>query len=450
MSFFIHAIGFSCEAMQIDSDPNRQHSLEKPRIWKWRNSLTFCVEGIIPCEFGTDQPFSADLAHLRLADIERQFSFEVEQHRDKLRKDLITLKMHVESEKIKIQLEQASLEKKCTELQAQLTETQEEIDRVSTRLKEAPQKKRKSETQSQFQNRKKTWQEHHKAEIDSKEELVKEKEGHQKEIDRIRLQLAELSKRMQHATDANTDQLERKLAAVSTTINVATVGISLILKKDSNPNYYVLFSPLQSLEAAPVVFSSSNLIDMTSRFCVIVPPRGPFATTLAERLKIEKSAYSETMASYSKLKDTEAVAIDYLLSDTGDPRYGNVLVKTISELLERNGYSFADVKSLCIHIHTKKDPCALCTRLIEGMYSALNCPKLGTTLNCPEFVPGLRTPFRNIILVSSCENYRIGKARELFWEKDTSTGTSASAKPFDLSVLSENYLFFKLLYGTLK
>jgi hypothetical protein len=254
----------------------------------------------------------------------------------------------------------------------------------------------------------------------------------------------------QIVADAAPDQLERKLAAVSTTINVATVGISLILKKGSDQNYEVLFSPLQSSEAAPVVFSSSNLIGMSSRFCVIVPPRGPFATTLAERLKIDKSAYSETMASYSKLKDTEAIAIDYLLSDPEDHKYRNVLVKTIAELLEKNGYSFADVKSLCIHIHTKKDPCALCTRLIEGMYSALNCPKLGTTLNCPEFVPELGTPFRNIILVSSCENYRIGKARELFWEKDTSTVTSASAKPFDLSVSSENYLFFKFLYGTLK
>lgn len=104
---------------------------------------------------------------------------------------------------------------------------------------------------------------------------------------------------------------------------------------------------------------------MSSRFCVIVPPRGPFATTLAKRLKIDKSSYSETMASYSKLKDTEAVAIDYLLSNTSGHEYRNVLVKTISELLKGTGYSFADVKSLCIHIHTKKDPCALCTRLKE-------------------------------------------------------------------------------------
>jgi hypothetical protein len=155
ISFFIHAIGFSCEAMHTDSDPNRQHSSEKPRIWKWRNSLTFCVEGIIPCEFGTDPPFSADLAHLRLADIERQFSFEVEQYRDELRKGLIARKIIVETEKAKIQFEQASLEKKSTELQAQLTETQEEINSISTMLEGAPQKKRKGETQSQFRDRKK-------------------------------------------------------------------------------------------------------------------------------------------------------------------------------------------------------------------------------------------------------------------------------------------------------
>lgn len=435
IGFFIHAIGFSCGAMQIDPDLNRQHSLEKTRTWKWRNSLTFCVEGIIPCECGTNQPFSADLAHLTLAEIERQFSFEVEQYRDELRKGLIAQKMVVEAEKAKFQSEQALLGKRSTELQAQLTETQGEIDRVSTMLEGAPQVRRKKETATHFEERKESWQKQHKAEIDSKEKLVEKKEEYQKEIDQIRLQLAELSERMQQiAADANTDQLERKLAAVSTTINVATVGISLILKKGSYPNYEVLFSPLQSLKATPVVFSSSNLIGMSSRFCVIVPPRGPFATTLAERLKIDKSAYS-------KLKDTEAVVIDYLLSDTGDPKYRNVLVKTIGELLKKTDYSFTDVKSLCIHIHTKKDPCALCTRLIEGMYSALNCP---------EFVPELRTTLRNIILVSSCEDYRIGKARELFWRQDTSNGTSDSTKPYDLSDLSENYLFFKFLYGTLK
>lgn len=155
IGLFIHGIGFSCEAMQINSDPNRRHSSEKPRIWKWRNSLTFCVNGIIPLKLGTDQPFSADLAHLRIADIERQFSFEVEQHRDKLRKEIITLKMHAETEKLKIQFEQASLEKKSTELHAQLTEIQGKIDRVLTTLDGAPQKKRRDETQSQFQDRKK-------------------------------------------------------------------------------------------------------------------------------------------------------------------------------------------------------------------------------------------------------------------------------------------------------
>lgn len=461
--------------MLTDSDLHRQHDLAKPRLWKWRNSLNFCVNSIIPYELGTTKPFSADLKHLALADIERQFSFEVEQHRDHLKEELIKQKRLIEDRRMEIQSRQMLLEKQVSNLSAQLEKNQQEIELITGILNESPQVKRKGETGHQFDERKKSWPTREPTKVKELVVLftkydvtVSEKTTHidealklkgslterqaklLKEIEQTEHELSALSKEMQGIIEkGKTSQAERQLAAVSTTINAATVGISLILRKASDSNNYVLFSPLL-FKDMPIVFSSSSLTGMKSKFSIITPQRIDFATDLAKRLEVDKTQYSDTIASYSRLKDTETTAINYLLSNPGDEKYVNVLHKTIYELLNKNGYSYTDVQSLCVHIHTKKDPCGLCTRLIEGLYLELNKPRF--------ILPKIKTTLKNVVLVSSCEDYRTGKARELFLRNDTaqtetasssssSSLTTAIIKPFDLSESEEDYLFFKLLYG---
>lgn len=147
-----------------------------------------------------------------------------------------------------------------------------------------------------------------------------------------------------------------------------------------------------------------------------------------------------TIDSYSQLKDTEANAIHYLLTDPKDKSHRSILHRNISGLLMKTGYSMADIKSLCVHIHTKKDPCGLCTRLIEGFYRKLNLAGF--------IAPSIKTTLKNAVLVSSCDDYFGGKARSLFWKTDI-VDVRKNSIIYDLANLTDNCLFFKLIYGWL-
>lgn len=299
-----------------DSDPNRQHYSDKPRLWTWRSSLNFCINGTIPHEFGTTKPFSADLAHITLADIERQFSFEVEQHRDNLRRELIEHKRSLETERMKIQLEQMEIEKETTKLGSLLRETQEVIDSITKILVGAPQTKGKSETATGFSARKAGWSTREEIKVhqlnalfERYEIVVAEKSTHIDEAMKLRETLskrqAELSGEIEHMKrrmsegeqkthdiERDVSSFERQLSTVSTTINAATVGISIIVKKSVDPNYIVLFSPL-CLGEVPIVFSSSALAEMESSFFIVPPQRRDFAYNLARSLDIEKGPYAK-------------------------------------------------------------------------------------------------------------------------------------------------------------
>jgi hypothetical protein len=432
-------------AMIIDSDPNRVHAEGRQRLWKWRSSLNFCIGGAMPLDQKTGEVFSADLAHLELAEIERQFSFAVENQRNTLKAQIISKKRDIEAIRIRVQLmkqESAIMEKNIAESK-----------RIKALIPSKPRAKTGKGAKKENEKALQEWYDSVRAAISSEapndqieqllngrcEELLDQQrqfEARNAEIQDMINQLSDMERASQ--------KLERPLSFISVTLNVAVVGISLIVRKASDQPYFIIFFPLV-LRGCPIVFSSSSVGNI-DRFAVIEPPqRDDFGTRIATFLEVNKSPYGETMSSYSKLKDTEANAIDYLLSPHGDKKYASVLHANIDRMLQGTDYKIEDIQSIGINVHTKKDPCSLCTRLIEGLYIKLNNPAfLGKLL------PGISaTKLKKPVLVSSCEDYRIGKARVLFLEQDlgSSSSSSSSSVSFDLyDILKDESIFFKALY----
>lgn len=367
---------------------------------------------------------------------------------------MIKQKIDAESKKLEIQVEQLNLERDIVKLKTELDDFSRTIPTIKAILEDAP-KVRGHKTVTQFSEAQGRWINKKTGEIKQLDDIFElfkvvipegsnyiiealqlkkklEAEQPKKEMDlkEKKSQLNALLEQL-HKLELTHNALKRQLDTVSATINVATVGISIVLKKKDSLNYNVLFSPLcTSTEKTPIVFSSSALCEMNSQFCIVQPQRKDFATALAKSFNIDQGPYKDTISSYAKLRDTEANAIQYLLTVPKGKTH-----KSILHMLEGTDYDIADIESVNIHIHTKKDPCSLCTRLLEGFF---------LKLNTGEFIHPIRAKLRNTVLISSCDDYFGGKARSLFFETDTSD-TKRDLTIYDLANLEGNYLFFKLI-----
>ena len=408
----------STTTISLDSDQNRQHNPDEHRLWRWTRTFGFHINGEIPLIFRSDRKFSPDLAHIELGEMESRFSFEVESLRRTLKQTILSGLGDFESRKIEIQ---------TIDL---------EISTLEEMLKNAPDAKNVRQCSA--------WPTQNRAQIIAKLEQLFAKHPEQTQptgkeatylsrtvalLDFLRTQ-KDSSTIFIRTLERYVEGVERDLSLISTTVNVATLGITLILQRAPSSPYEVLFSPLDD-----IVFASCRITRTTPPkigvFTIIGPPKYDFGSSLARTLGIRGSREA-IERDYGPLRDTEANAIDYLLYNSRG--YESVLHERIIKLLGKNDISL--VKGICINIHTKKDPCSLCTRLIEGFHALLNNERLTT------YVPGIRLTFGSHILVSSCEDYRAGKTRELFWAEDV-----AGYPPTGFDLGAYPHILFKILYG---
>jgi predicted nucleic acid-binding Zn-ribbon protein len=452
----------------MDSDPNRRHNVGTQRNWRWTRTFNCTIRKQPVLKIGGGEIFSMDFAHLQLAEIERQFSFAVEQKRDELKKNILAQKMQIANLKTQFQMEMLQINREEASIKEEALKLSENFKQLFEILKEVPTIRGKSETDSAFKARKVKWFNkelgrlhqicgvldisseslnpglEEKQKISFVDKCISTKEDVESRQRALEHRLKEFhapilfEKNQQEisAIEKNVRGLEARLQYISTSINVAVVGISLILQKDPSAPPECIFMPLM-LQKEPIVFSSCPMDDIDG-FAIIDPPRSDdFGSRIAIILEVNKSPYAGIMPSYRTLRDTETNAIDYLLSKPREAGYKSILHQNITGMLKAIGYNLEHIKAMFINIHTKKDPCSLCTRIMEGLGQHLRIPAF-----IKQYIPGLNTVYPMAVLVSSCEEYRIGEARKLFLENDIARDGDGG---FDL-LLKYPEVLFQVLY----